>query len=598
MTHRNIKIGLEIHFQLNTGKLFCRCPVETSGTEKYRFERHLHVSESEMGRIDAAAKYESERSRTFEYVVTDNSCLVECDEDPPKMPNEDAIATAISVARALNCDILDYITYMRKIVIDGSNTSGFQRTAIIGINGYIETSKGKVRISTVCLEEDAARKIEEKEGTVVYSLDRLGIPLIEISTEPDIIDEEHAVEVAKKIGYYVISTGKSRKAPDSVRQDVNFSMGFGRVEIKGVSKLSQIKEVLKYEIQRQDMLKKASDLIKLRGGFDRSRFYFIDVTDLLVNTSSKVVNSGLKTGRAYAALCTNLAGTLKSGEYRLGKELADLVRAYGLKGLLHSDELPGYGLKESDIQPIYDRLQKDELDGVIILLSPQEKIGIIEEEIANRIEKLISLDLSETRGPTEDSTVFLRPMPGKDRMYPETDIPVIAVSKDILQKSDKIKSVGFEDLVSSIITKYGISKQVAESLASDMKIQELEELSTYLDPRESARVLTQIIPYLEKKYAKKFDNNLIFVLVRLMSDRKFDRYQVEKALEILFSENKDPALIVSDERLIELTKDEICEIIDKLKKSGITITKANVVSVLKKNTDRIFDPSMAIECLG
>ena len=247
-----IKIGLEIHFQVSDGKLFCRCPTDSAAGELFRFERRMIATASEMGSMDRAAKYEMERNLLSEYVASENSCLVEYDEEPPHEVDRKALKAALIASLALNCKMLNNVFFMRKVVVDGSNTSGFQRTAIIALNGWVETSRGKVRISSVSLEEDSARLLENGNGRSIYSLDRLGIPLIEIATEPDIIDEDHAVETAKAIGYFVQASGFSRMTVDAIRQDVNVSFGYGRVEIKGVQKLSLIPEVISYELSRQE----------------------------------------------------------------------------------------------------------------------------------------------------------------------------------------------------------------------------------------------------------------------------------------------------------------------------------------------------------
>ena len=154
------KAGLEIHQQLDTKKLFCSCDSYLSDNVLGEFIRTLRPVQSEMGEYDAAALMESLRERTFIYQITENSCLVEMDEEPPHEVNKEALELAIEISLMFHCKIVDEIHFMRKLVIDGSNTSGFQRTALIGINGYIDTEFGRISIPSVCLEEEAARKID------------------------------------------------------------------------------------------------------------------------------------------------------------------------------------------------------------------------------------------------------------------------------------------------------------------------------------------------------------------------------------------------------------------------------------------------------
>lgn len=208
------KCGLEIHQQLEGLKLFCNCSTLNlrDSLPDIVFERRLRAVAGETGEIDLAAKHEMAKLKKYIYEGdSKDCCLVEMDEEPPHPINPDSVDTALQVALMLKAKIVDEIQIMRKTVVDGSNTTGFQRTALIAYNGVIETSKGHVRIPTICLEEEACQKIEEKEGHTKYRLDRLGIPLLEIATDIDIIDGEHAKETAEKLGMILRSTGKVKE---------------------------------------------------------------------------------------------------------------------------------------------------------------------------------------------------------------------------------------------------------------------------------------------------------------------------------------------------------------------------------------------------
>ena len=197
-----IKSGLEIHQQLDTGKLFCRCPsILRQDAADWIVRRKLHAVAGELGDVDAAAKHEIEKGVEFVYEgYRDTCCLLEYDECPPYEVDKDALKIAVQIALILNCEIVQTAQIMRKTVVDGSNTSGFQRTVLIARNGFLETSFGRVGIQTVMLEEDAARKISEDANHVVFRLDRLGIPLIEIATAPDMVVAEQVKETALKLG--------------------------------------------------------------------------------------------------------------------------------------------------------------------------------------------------------------------------------------------------------------------------------------------------------------------------------------------------------------------------------------------------------------
>src|SRR3989338_1057402 len=248
-----LKSGLEIHQQLDTGKLFCRCPsILRNDTPLKEIKRKMHAVAGESGEIDAAAKHEVSQDKEFIYQFYDTNCLVELDEAPPMEISQEALQVALHIALLLNCEILPITQIMRKTVIDGSNTSGFQRTVLIGRNGFVETKAGKVRIATIFLEEDASRIVEKKENTSIFRLDRLGIPLVEIATEPDIKTAEQAKEVALFIGD-VLRSCKVKRGIGTIRQDINVSIpGHPRIEIKGFQDAKMFVPVIENEIKRQE----------------------------------------------------------------------------------------------------------------------------------------------------------------------------------------------------------------------------------------------------------------------------------------------------------------------------------------------------------
>src|SRR3989338_5637202 len=248
------KAGIEIHQQLDTGKLFCRCPsIVHDKNPDIHFERKLYARAGEHGTIDTAALAEMKKARGFLYEgCSTSACLVELDEEPPLPINEEALRVVLHVAQLVHAHIIEDIQIMRKTVIDGSNVSGFQRTALVAVNRYIETSKGKISIPGINIEEESARKIEGTDTHLKYRLDRLGIPLIEISTGPELQDPEHVKEAAEKLGMILRSTGKMKRGIGTIRQDVNVSIKNGaRTEIKGFKDLRSIPKVVEYEIERQ-----------------------------------------------------------------------------------------------------------------------------------------------------------------------------------------------------------------------------------------------------------------------------------------------------------------------------------------------------------
>lgn len=258
--------GIEIHQQLEGKKLFCNCPATIKKENPdYEIKRRLRASAGESGNVDRAAEYEMKKSKEFQYqAYKDCTCLVETDEEPPHTPNQEALISAITVAKMLNMKIVDIIQFMRKTVIDGSNVSGFQRTALIGYDGYIIINNKKIGIDTLCLEEEAAQNITRTKEKDEYNLSRLGIPLLEIATAPDITTPEECRETAAQIGMILRSLPNCKRGIGSIRQDVNISIkGGNRVELKGFQDIRKIPQVINNEIQRHlEIINKGKKLEK------------------------------------------------------------------------------------------------------------------------------------------------------------------------------------------------------------------------------------------------------------------------------------------------------------------------------------------------
>jgi glutamyl-tRNA(Gln) amidotransferase subunit E len=485
-----VKIGLEIHFQVKGRKLFCECMAEESKNVLGTFNRKLTVVSGEKADRDVAALQESMKGKDFQYVRTDNSCLVEMDEEPPHLPGKETVETAIITSLILGCKIVDNIHFMRKIVIDGSNTSGFQRTGIIGLNGNFRADSKNVGIAAVTLEEEACKKLKEDDKKIEFSLDRLGIPLIEISTEPDITSPEEAREIAENIGLAVRQSKMIRREASSIRQDLNISIRGGkRVEIKGVQSLSQIEKVLSKEIERQESLIMISGILSKRN--ISAQISLEDLTNSNYFKKSEIIAKGLKSGkRIFAFTLPGLSGVLNNGKYRLGMEIADRLRTAGIGGLIHSDELPNYGIEREEKEQISKKLGCGREDAFGIVLLEGNKIEECIEIIQKRIEEALHGVPAETRGATDDGTRYLRPLPGSSRMYPETDIPLIPIGSEYMkevgqkvpptvkQRLDHLESLGiprqealnslwkeYDEVLESFVISYGNPKMCAKFLS-------------------------------------------------------------------------------------------------------------------------------------
>ncbi|MFA5060741.1 MAG: Glu-tRNA(Gln) amidotransferase subunit GatE [Candidatus Pacearchaeota archaeon] len=373
-----LKAGLEIHQQLETQKLFCRCPsILRNDTPSFKIEREINPVIGETGEIDIAATYEKSKTKKFTYEVYDTNCLVELDEEPPRPINEEALLISLHIALLLNCKIFPVTQIMRKTVVDGSNTSGFQRTALIAYDGWVDTSFGKVAIDYLFLEEDSARPSskdkEDDETSRTYKLDRLGIPLVEIATGPHMHTPEQIKETALKIGE-ILRACKVKRGIGTIRQDVNISIkGSKRVEIKGFQDQKTMIKTINEEIERQ------KECIKM------------------------------------------------------GKCISEVRRA--------------------------------KQDG---------------------------------------TTEFLRPMPGSARMYPETDIPLLKISKEILNEAKRT----LPKLISenkSYLKKFGLNDELIKLILNQNKVEDFKILMNTLDNPE---LIAKSITLFPREIAKKENKSL------------------------------------------------------------------------------------------
>jgi glutamyl-tRNA(Gln) amidotransferase subunit E len=493
-----LKVGFEIHQQLSTkSKLFCNCRCEESRNYETIFMRKLRPTHSELGTFDPAALFEYKKMRMIKYhASTGSSCLVEADEEPPQEMNKEALETALIFSLALHSRVADEIHTMRKIVIDGSNTSGFQRTMLVAHGGYIDVNGEKVKIQSICLEEDAAKLLSDDGSFREYGLDRLGIPLVEIALEPITGSPEELMQVALSMGRLLRSSKRVTRGLGSIRQDVNISVNDGGVvEVKGVQQLDQLIRVIKYEMLRQhgliliaQKLKKERRVNEIGVG-DRIE----DVTDILRNSSSKIVKRSLacdegvdddnRKGVFKAIRVKGFAGMIRFEPYpeiRIGKQLSELVRFYGLGGIFHSDELPNYGISEEEVIAISKRLEMAaDVDAFVIIGGVRDRVEFAVESIILRLKMALIGVPSETRSATLDGkTIFSRPRPGAARMYPETDIPPIQINNSVIDSLiDKVPK-SWDENVNTLARKYSLNRKHAEQIFDSNYLGIFEEIAS------------------------------------------------------------------------------------------------------------------------
>ena len=570
-----LKVGLEIHQQLSTHKkLFCNCfPAETDEFTS-KFSRKLRVSKSELGEYDPAALFESTKSKTMVYYTNPgSSCLVERDEEPPHELDSDAKNIAVLISCALNSNIFGEIYPMRKIVIDGSNTSGFQRTLLVSQGGWIEVNGEKVGVQSICLEEDAAKLLKDKENVREFSLDRLGIPLVEIALEPVSSSPSEIRKIALTLGRLLRTTRKVTRGLGSIRQDVNVSVNnSGVVEVKGVQQLDQLEKVIEYEAKRQHGLLKIAQQIKQKQLEKISRQNDVyDVINLLKSCKSKIIQKAINDGASIHAIkIKNFAGMLSYSPYegiRLGKELGQLVRFFGIGGIFHLDELPNYGIEKLDIEKIKEQLSISQNDSFIIIAGKDSKIDFAIDSIINRIEDAKSGVPAETRLATQSGeTVFLRPRPGASRMYPETDVFPVKVTKEEIEFAKKNIPKSWHESLADLQKNYQLNPQLAEQIFDSNYLDLFEKICSdkLNSPNFVASVLCSTITNLERQgldstllkteeILKSFDFLTNGKIQKESMEMIFEKIMSGKASSVEEALTQEAIRMIDDEKL-----DEIC----------------------------------------
>ena len=507
-----LKVGIEIHQRLATKtKLFCNCSTEISDEEKpvFEFSRKLRPTASETGEVDNAAMQEFLKDKEFIYYTYPNCCSVETDSKFPNELNKEALIISLQLSKMLKIQIPDILQIMRKVVIDGSNTTGYQRTMLIGKgdkNSYIETSFGRVYIQDLNLEEESATKIKEEKNKIYYRLDRLGIPLIELSCHPDIWHPEQAKEFASKIGLLLRSL-KVQRGIGTIRQDVNISIKRGsRIEIKGFQELKKLNKLIENEVKRQ------LDLISIKDKLKNKSINLTEkeVTDLFKSSKCKILKDKEK------ILCLKiegLSGLFKNpcGEITLGKEIANYVKVFGFKGIIHSDEdLKKYNFGLREINRLKKEINAKEKD--LFLLIGGKNCDKAMNLIKKRILYLGKGIPEETRFAEDTLTRYARELPGAARMYPETDLPKVDINKYL----DKIEVPETLEEKSAKFSGLGLSKDLAEQISKSKELGLFEEFLRYkIEPKIIADLILNKKKSLERKGIKIEKKDMEFVLENL-----------------------------------------------------------------------------------
>ncbi|MDC0186918.1 Glu-tRNA(Gln) amidotransferase subunit GatE [Candidatus Nitrosopelagicus sp.] len=586
-----LKVGLEIHQQLDTKKkLFCDCTPIEEEEFSIKFSRKLRAAKSELGKIDPAALFESTKSKTIVYYADPkSSCLVEEDEEPPHALDTDAKNIALLISSALESKIFSEIHVMRKTVIDGSNTTGFQRTMLVAQGGYIEVDGKKVGVQSICLEEDAGKLIKDEGNHRFFSLDRLGVPLVEIALDPVEGDPKFVKDIALTLGRLLRVTKKVMRGIGTIRQDVNISVeGGGVIEVKGVQQLDQLEKIIEFEAKRQHGLKIISEKINQTEfiGIDRKQDVF-DVTEVMQECNSKIIKKSIeKQEKIFGIKIKKLKGIFGFEPYsdvRLGKEIGQLVRFFGIGGVFHSDELPNYGIEGIDIKRVTEKLDIQNDDAFLIIAGEKISVGFAIDSIINRIELAKNGPPAETRAATQNGdTIFLRPRPGASRMYPETDIPTVKVTNEELVQVRSNIPKSWEESIRELEEKYQINNQLAEQIFDSEYFEIFEKICSknQNSPNFVVSVLCSTITNLERSGldSSLLNDEQIMMTFELLGQEKINKESIQIIFEQIMSKKVNDVLqALENASITQLTENELDDILDK---------------IIQDNTDKIKQEQM------
>jgi len=577
-----LKCGLEIHQQLLTEKkLFCRCKaVLHKDKPSTTIFRHMRPTLSELGEYDGTALMEFKTKKNVIYQLYDDTvCTYEMDDTPPFHLNQQALDIALEISLLLNCSIVDEIHISRKQYLDGSIPTGFQRTGIIGIEGWIPHKNKKIRIIQLGLEEDACREVSDIRHKIVFKTDRLSIPLVEVVTYPDIKTPAEAREVAGSIGRLLRTTGKVRRGLGSVRQDVNVSIERGtRVELKGIPKLQYIEKAVANEARRQKALLDIRNELRLRG-ITEGTFHseYQDVTSLFKNTKCKIFKEVIKNkGKIYGLVLRVFAGILDMPTQpckTFADEIAGRVRVIAcldiLPNIVYSGKFRKFGLKPEEVSEIKKIFNTKITDTIILVWGNKTDVKTAVEEIKIRAVEATTGVPSETRQVFEDGTNdFERILPGPDRMYPDTDSPPTPISEKYLKQIKRNLPERIWDCEKRL-KKIGLPKQLINSLCISRNLEIFNKIikNINVNPVLVAVTLEEKLKWLRRK-GKNIDlisDENLYQLFEMLNEKKYSKEAIPTILEFL-SDNPNTTVkkAVRELNIKPMSIQELQKVIDKV----------------------------------
>ncbi|MBD3189680.1 MAG: Glu-tRNA(Gln) amidotransferase subunit GatE [Candidatus Heimdallarchaeota archaeon] len=621
------RAGLEIHHQIKTErKLFCNCePKLVSGEPDYRFERYFRPVLGEMGDFDEGMLIEYEKGyRVIYHAYEDVVCVYEQDEQPPFWPDKEAIYLGYELAHWLNFQAtVDEVVVSRKQYLDGSITTGFQRTMIVARDGWVPVNGKKIRISNLTVEEDAARKIRTENfgRTVYYNLDRLGIPLVEVITDHrDCTNPRDLRKLAELIGLTLRISDIGKRGLGTVRQDVNISIrGGARAEIKGVQDLSTFNDLARREVVRQDMLIKIAEMLKERNfSKDELEHTYIDLTDQFKQEDipKKYLVMGIRLPKFGGLLGLEIQPGKDFGQDIFEK--AELISGVPKSNMFHSGEMDTNafrkrkqensqeeGMAENFFFPqitddfhkkIQHILQLKDQDAYVLAIGPQKWVIHAMKKIIERAKMVLDGVPEETRRLLpNNNTEFLRVIHGKDRLYPDTDTPPIPIDLERVERlKNKVKQRPWE-LMEEFKRNYNFNYKQVKQLIRHNRIQFIRNLieKEEIEPERGYHFLEETLVALKRDGLDitKLTRENIKKILRAAKEGLYDHSLLPQiAEELIKNPNKKMKQILSDLKIRPIDQEDLSrylsEAVQELKARGV-ITSQKLQEMTNDQRNRI-----------
>ncbi|MBD3234054.1 MAG: Glu-tRNA(Gln) amidotransferase subunit GatE [candidate division Zixibacteria bacterium] len=574
------RCGIEIHQQLDTKqKLFCHCPVGlVDDPPDARVLRHMRPTLSEMGEYDPTALMEKKTRKEIIYEILNNRvCTYELDDSPPFPINQQAVEIGIRLALLFQCNIVDEAHISRKQYLDGSIPTGFQRTTVIGTDGWIPYKYRRIKIPQVNIEEDSCREVDNVGHNVIFRTDRLSIPLVEVITDAELYSPQEAFEVTWLLAETNRISGLVRRGIGAARQDVNVSIAGGsRVEIKGVDKISHIPALTHFEALRQKALLNLRDEIKERGISDSNYAYSTtDATANLARSPEFVGNQAVEQGGVVSAIVIKgFRGLMEKyifPERIFADEIAGRVRVIAcldkMPNIAHRMNRMSLGIPDKEWEDIRRSLDAEDGDATIITWGPRQDVNTALEEIAIRCREAIHGVPPETRNMAlnERYSDFERLLPGPDRMYPDTDHPPIEIDIERVESLREIvPDLPWDRRVT--MKEMGLPDYLIDHLVTNPRYRIFLRMAGISgNPKWAAQVIVEYFTYLHRRDfgAINLSDDRLLILAQLFGDGIFHRESTLDILKAICVKDYDPQEAI-DEIVPAVSEEQLDSILSEI----------------------------------